>query len=82
MKCDTGTLGNEQHLHFDCPFVACRYAEYAQLPTPGCLSLDCCTTLGFMQKQDIRGIACFILACLKLYFYPAPDVTCLLVGLG
>jgi len=36
-----------------------------------------------MQKQDIRGIACFILACLKVYFfYPAPDVTCLLVGLG
>jgi len=61
VKCASGALGDEQHLLFDCPFVACVRAEYAHLFTPGC------TMLEFMQQRDIRGVACFILACLKIY---------------
>jgi hypothetical protein len=61
VKCASGALGDEQHLLFDCPFVACVCAEYAHLFTPGC------TMLEFMQQRDIRGDACFILACLKIY---------------
>ncbi len=63
-KCASGALGDEQHLLFECPFVACVRAEYAHLFTPGC------TTLEFMQQRDIRGVACFILACLKIYLAP------------
>jgi len=33
MKCDSGALGDEQHLLFGCPFVACVRAECAHLST-------------------------------------------------
>ncbi len=31
VKCASGALGDEQHLIFNCPFVACVRAEYAHL---------------------------------------------------
>jgi len=64
VKCASGALGDEQHLLFECPFGARVCAEYAHLFTPGC------TMLEFMQQRDIRGVACFILACLKIYLAP------------
>ncbi len=69
VKCASGALGDEQHLPFDCHFVACVRAQSAHLFTPGC------TMLEFMQQRDIRGVACFIIACLKMYLAPTvPNV--------
>ncbi len=41
-----------------------------------------CTMLEFMQKQDIRGAACFILACDRSTLPDVPNVTCIRVGTG